>query len=223
LGFLYFVIFVLVLLQVAFPVVGIAFYGAPSVQATCERLNPERSWTDRCPLPLLAMSFISIIGSFSIVFAGTTNYTVFVFGHVLSGFPGALVVALISAACGYVGWGAFTRKMHAWWSAYALIVLISASMMLTFSEMDIATMYDLMGYSAEQSLHLQQVYPLNPATLTFMSCAWGIMASIYLVWVRDRFRPENDRDEVKSYQQRKAEQEAANLQHPEPRVRMRLD
>lgn len=222
LDFLYALISVLVLLQVAFPVIGIAFYGAPSVQATCARLNPAPSWTDRCPLPLLAMSFISITGSFSILFAGTTNYTVFVFGHVLSGVPGLVVVAFISAVCGYVGWGAYTRKMHAWWGAYALIVLISASMMLTFSGMDMAAVYDLMGYTEEQSLHLQQFYPLSPSTLTFMSCAWGVMACIYLVWVRDLFRPERDVVEVKSYQQRRTEEAAAKPEDA-PRIRMRLD
>ncbi|MCF7864785.1 MAG: hypothetical protein K9L89_08350, partial [Kiritimatiellales bacterium] len=123
---------------------------------------------------------------------------------------------------GYVGWGAYTRKMHAWWSAYALIVLLSASMMLTFSGMDMATMYDLMGYTDEQNRHLQEFYPLSPSTLTFMSCAWGIMACIYLVWVRDRFRPEKDDVEVKSYERRLAEENAAKPEEA-PRNRMRLD
>lgn len=222
LDFISFLIFILVLLQVVFPVVGIAFYGSPSVQSTCERLNPEPSWTDRCPLPLLAMSFISIIGSFSIFFAGTTNYTVFLFGYVVNGFPGAVVVASISATCGYVGWGAYTRKMHAWWAAYAIIVLISASLMLTFSGMDMASMYAMMGYTEEQNRHLQEFYPLSPSTLTFMSCAWGIMACIYLVWVRDRFRPEKDAVVVKSYQQRLAEENVAKPEEA-PRHRMRLD
>jgi len=219
---LYFVVLVLLLLQVVFPLVSIVFYGLKGVEATCERRNPEPCWTDRCPLPLLAMSIISITGCFSIVFAGTTNYTVFFYGHVLNGVPGALIVAFISVACGYVGWGAYTRKMHAWWGAYALIVLVSSSMMLSFSEMDVAAMYDLMGYSEEQSAHLRGFYSLSSATLTFISCAWGIMTCIYLVWVRDRFLPEVDEAEVKSYQQRKAEEEAAAPKEP-PRARMRLN
>jgi hypothetical protein len=65
-------------------------------------------------LPLLAMSFISVLGCASIITGSTINYTVFFYGHVVSGFPGMLVVAGVALACGYVGWGAFTRKMHAW-------------------------------------------------------------------------------------------------------------
>lgn len=222
LGLLYFAIFVLVLLQVVFPAVGILFYGSKSVQATCERLNPNRSWTDRYPLPLLAMGFISGTGCLSIVFAATTNYLVFFYGHVISGMSGFLAMAAVSLGCGYVGWGAFSRNMHAWWGAYLLIVLVAASMMLTFSELDIAVMYAQMGYTAEQIENLEQFLPFNPAMFTYMSCAWGIMACIYLIWVRDRFRPEEERVVVKSYQQLKAEEEAARpFEHP--RVRMRLD
>ena len=223
LGMLYFAIFVMVLLQVVFPIIGIAFYGSGSVRATCERHHPAPGWTDRIPLPLLAMGFVSITGCLSIMAAAPTNYIVFFFGHVVSGAAGFAVVALVSLACGYVGWGAFTRRMHAWWGAYLLVFLVSSSMMLTFSEMDMATMYACMGYSAEQVENLRRFYPFSPAMLTFVSGAWGVMACIYLVWVRDCFRPEKDAAEVKSYQQRKAEEEAAKPKPKQPRARMRLD
>jgi len=222
LGMLYFATSVLVLLQVVFPVIGIGFYGSESVRATCERRNPVPGWTDRCPLPLLAMGFISITGCLSIVTAATTNYIVFFFGRVISGATGFAVVAFVSLACGYVGWGAFTRRMHAWWGAYLLVLLVSASMMLTFSEMDMATMYAHMGYSAGQIENIQQFYPFSSAMLIYMSCAWGIMACIYLLWTRDRFRPEKDAVEVKSYQQRKAEEQVPEPASKPPR-RMRLD
>lgn len=223
LGVLYFAIFILAVLQILFPLVSIAFHGSKSVKATCERLNPEPSWTDRYPLPLLAMSFISVLGCLSIITCSTTNYVVFLFGHVSSGVPGVLVVAMISVACGYVGWGAFSRKMHAWWGAYIIVLLISSSMLLTFSELDMNTLYTHMGYSVEQIEKLEKVYPFNPATLTFISGAWGIMACVYLVWVRDCFCPEKDVIEVKSFQQRKAEEEAAKPAPGQPRARMRLD
>lgn len=219
---LYFVILVLLLLQVVFPMVAIAFYGMKGVQCTCERINPKPCWTDRVPLPLMAMGFISVMGSLSIVAGATTNYSVFLFGRVVSGGPGMLVVLVISAAFGYVGWGAFTRKMHAWWGAYVLVLLTSSSLMLTFSEMDMQTLYGQMGYTAEQVDRLGQFHALNPAMLTFVSCIWGIMACVYLVWVRDCFCPERHNAEIKSYEQLKAEEKAAKpgkTNHP----RMRLD
>ena len=67
-----------------------------------------------------------------------------------------------------------------------------------------------------------QMRMVNPGVLTVISCIWGIMACIYLVWGRDCFCPEKDVEEVKSYRQFKAEEEAAKPSE-EPRARMRLD
>lgn len=223
LGILYFVVLVLLFLQVVFPLIAVMFYGLASVRVTCERRNPEPSWTDRCPLPLLAMGFISALGCLSIVAGATTNYTAFLFGHVTSGWPGMLVAAGLSVACGYVGWGAFTRKMHAWWGAYALVLVTCSSLMLTFAELDLPVLYAHLGYSPERIEQQQKFLSLSPATLTFISCIWGIMASIYLVWVRDCFCPEKDAAEVKSHQQRMAEEEAAKPESAPSRNRMRLD
>jgi hypothetical protein len=219
---LYIGLSVLIILQLVFPLVAILFYSLKGVQATCERRNPSLCWTDRCPLPLMAMGFVSGVGVSTVLLGATTNYVVFVFGRIWTGFPGFLVVAAIAFACGYVGWGAFTRKMQAWWAAYAVILLTSSSMMLTFAEMDMEQLYGRMSYSLEQIAHLQQFQFISPATLTFVTCIWGIMACTYLVWVRDCFLPEKDVTAVKSYQQRKAEEMAARP--PEARgPRMRLD
>lgn len=202
--------------------VAISFYDMKGVLGTCERIHPRPCWTDRVPLPLLAMGFISVMGSLSIVTGATTNYAVFLFGCVVAGGSGMLVVLVISVACGYVGWGAFTRKMHAWWGAYALVLATSSSLMLTFSEIDMQILYAQMGYTSGQVARLGQFQILNPTLLTFMSCTWGVMACIYLVWVRDCFRPEKHDAEVKSYEQIKAEEEAARPKEGN-RPRMRLD
>jgi hypothetical protein len=222
LGILYGLVCLAMVLLVACPLVAIAFYSKDSVRLTCERINPQPAWTDRYPLPLLAMGCICLFGCFSVVGAATTNYTVFLFGHIVSGGAGFIIITFLSAACAYVGWGAFTRKMHAWWGAYALVLLSSSSMMLTFSEVDMENLYVLMGYSTDQIEQIRKIHPFNQTALTFASCAWGVMACIYLVWVRDSFRPEAVRKEVKSYEQRKAEEEPEQTEEPIG-IRMRLD
>jgi hypothetical protein len=222
LGVLYGVVLVLILLQVVFPLASIIFYSLKGVETTCKRRNPEPCWTDRCPLPLLAMSFISAIGCLAIVFGMTTNFVVFLFGRIANGVAGAAVLLLISLASGYIGWGAYTRKMHAWWGAYALVLLASSSMMLTFSEVDMHELYLNMGYSPGEISRLEELFPVNAALLTFLSCLWGIMACAYLVWARDCFRPEQKQVEVCSYERKKADEEAARPEEP-PRPRMRLE
>jgi hypothetical protein len=222
LGVLYVAVSILILLMLVFPLASIAFYRLKGVAGTCERRNPEPCWTDRCPLPLLAMSFVSALGCLTLFAGATNNFAVLLFGHVVNGLPGAGVLTLVSAAFGYVGWGAYTRRMHAWWVAYTLVVLISSSMMLTFAGTDIDTLYIKMGYSTEQIARLQNLYPFNSVILTLLSFLWGVMACIYLVWVRDGFRPVKTEAVVKSYQQRKAEEAAAEPEEPK-QPRMRLD
>jgi hypothetical protein len=223
---LYLGVLVLIVLQLIFPLTAVLFYSLKGVQATCERRNPDPAWTDRCPLPLLAMGFISALGVSTPLLGATTNYIVFLFGRMWTGFPGFMVIAVIAVACGYVGWGAFTKKMQAWWAAYAIILLTSCSMMLTFAELDMDQLYGRMGYSPEQVASLQQFQFFSPAVLTFGTCIWGIMACTCLVWVRDCFRPEKDAAEVKSYLQRKAEERVSRPPEDLPGVRhprMRLD
>lgn len=219
---LYVGLFVLIALQLALPLSTILFYSLRGVQATCERRSPDPCWTDRCPLPLMAMGFVSGLGVSTVLLGATTNYVVFVFGRIWTGFPGFMVVAAIAASCGYVGWGAFTRRKQAWWAAYAIILLTSASMMLTFAELDMDLLFERMGYSLEQITRLQQFQVASPAVLTFATCIWGVMACTYLVWVRDCFQPEAVATEVKSYLQRRAEEMEA-LPQEAARPRMRLE
>ncbi len=222
LGELYFVIGALIALQVVFPMIAVGFYNLRGVKATCERRNPNPCWTDRVPLPLLAMGFICAMGCFSLVWCAPTNHVVFVFGRILSGGEGMVVIALISVAFGYVGWGAFTRKIHAWWGAYALVLITSTSMMLTFAEMELADLFTHMGYAPELVEKWERIEAVSPAALTLATCVWGVMVCVYLVWARDCFHPEKDHAEVKSYAGRKAEEDAALPEKPKG-PRMRLD
>jgi hypothetical protein len=221
-GLLYFAVVVMLLLQVVFPLAAIIFYNLHGVRATCEKKYTAPSWTDRAPLPLLVMSFIAVLGSLSLIIGVTFNYSVCMFGTLWSGTKGFIVALLISVAFALVGFGAFKRKMVAWWGAYVLVLTSCTSMMLTFSEISMNDLYTSMGYSEAQILNLDRILPMDPAVLTFSSCIWGIMACIYLVWVRDCFSPEKDKSGVKSYAQRKAEEAALEPERPRG-PRMRLD
>ncbi len=219
---LYVAISMLFFLQLVLPMGTIAFYGLQGVRTTCERKNSSPCWSDGYPLPLLAMGFVSVSGCLTVVFGATTNYAVFLFGYVWTGWKGFIVVFAAAVACGYIGWGVFMRRMHAWWMAYAIIVLIAASMMLTFSELDMATLFRAMNYAPASVDTLASMRLISPAVLTFVVCIWGIMACIYLVWVRGCFQPEIEPAEIKSYRQRKAEEEPDMPPEPDS-PRMRLD
>jgi hypothetical protein len=219
----YLTVLLLLLLQLVIPLISIAFYSLKGVESTCCRRNPDPCWTDRIPLPLLVMGFIAALGCCSVFTAASFDYVVFFFGRVVSGWAGLIIVLLISAACGYVGWGAFMQKMQAWWSAYAVILTISCSLMLTFAEVEMDVLYAHMGCTPDQIVQLSRYRVLNPAMLSAISGIWGAMACIYLVWVRDCFLPDTKEEEVKSYEQLMAEQKKSEEDPVPRRPRMRLD
>lgn len=221
------VVVVLVFLQVIFPLMLISFYGLASVRRICEERNPTPCWTDNYALPLLVMVFISVLGCLAVLGGALTNYTVFFYGRLLFGISGFAVVAVLSVASGYIGWGALHRQMKAWWIAYALVLLTAASMMLTSATLDMDHLFTCMGYSAGQIELQNEFLSLSPAVLTVTSILWGLMASVYLLWVRECFVPIPVEKVVKSYQQRMVEEEATRVKKNPPDVipsdRMRLD
>jgi hypothetical protein len=200
LALLYTGLVALITLQLVFPLAAVSFYRLRGVRATCEWRNPKPCWTDRFPLPLIVLGFLSALGVANVFLGAATNYVVFVFGRIWTGWSGFAVTAAVAAACGYVGWGAFTRKKQAWWTAYGIILVTSSSMMITFSGLDMEEAYRMMGYSGSLISALEGFQLLSPAPLTFVTCVWSIMACAYLIWVRDCFQPGRETVEVKSDQ-----------------------
>ena len=49
---------VMVILYVIIPVLFVLFYGSKNVKATCEHKDTRIRWTDKCPLPVLALSLL---------------------------------------------------------------------------------------------------------------------------------------------------------------------
>jgi len=58
---------------VVIPGVLVLFYRSKNVKATCEIRDPHVRWTDKCPLPVLAVSLILLSGRFRCALWGFTD------------------------------------------------------------------------------------------------------------------------------------------------------
>lgn len=134
---------------VLLPAIFVAFYQRGDVKATCERMDPLVRWTDRCPLPVLAMSVLLALGVPSMLFLVFYNSTIPFFGMFLQGLPGAWVVLILAGLFAWLSWGAYHQKVQAWWGTLALVLLLSLSSFLTLSRTGMMEMYRQMGYSDE--------------------------------------------------------------------------
>ena len=63
-------------MYVIIPGVLVMFYGSKHVKATCELWDPQIRWTDKCPLPVLALSLVAGLSAAWMPLAGFYGWIV---------------------------------------------------------------------------------------------------------------------------------------------------
>ncbi|MDP2325565.1 MAG: hypothetical protein Q8N51_16270 [Gammaproteobacteria bacterium] len=135
---------------VALPGSLVLFYRGEEVKATCEYRNPAPSWTDACPLPVLAHVLLFVTLALSMLLMGGYNWAVPFFGVILSGPAGAAAAIAIAALSAGLAWGACKLKPAALWGSAVLIVAWGASTLVTFARTDLMEFYEKMGMPPQQ-------------------------------------------------------------------------
>ncbi|MCL4219136.1 MAG: hypothetical protein KJ052_19315 [Candidatus Hydrogenedentes bacterium] len=168
------------------PGIFIWFYGSKHVKATCEYLDPHVRWTDKCPVPVLAM--VLATGGYVVILPmmGGYNWAVPFFGVVLSGWAGAGITFFAMALLTYIAWGAYRLDMKAWWLAIISVALLLTSVLLTFSRVELIGYYEAMDFPPEQ-LELLRDFMI-PSSSMFVLCAiWVVPFTVYFWYIRRYF------------------------------------
>ena len=93
------------------------FYQRASVRATCQWRDPKVRWTDRCPMPVLALSMLLAgCAMWMLPSAVAYRFVVPVFGVFLSGAAGAAVVLPLTFLWAWLAWRTYRLKIGAWWA-----------------------------------------------------------------------------------------------------------
>lgn len=170
------------------PGVWVWFFGSRDVKATCESRNPQPSWTDACPLPVLAVSLwlgLSVPGMFMsfLSFRAVVPF----FGVVLTGPAAVLACAVMIVVWGVAAWQLYRVDLRGWWLVVIACVALTVSNFITYSRVDLATLYELMGFPASQVDTMKQIRWLSGGALRWITT--GIMVPIlaYLIAIRRYF------------------------------------
>lgn len=137
-------------LYIGMPLAFVLFYRRPAVRATCEWRDPHVRWTERCPLPVLAVSVVLAYGLLTVSGYAALGCVVPLFGQWVSGPLGGLILLIVAMAMGYLAWGAYRLRPAAWWGTLALVIVVGISSLATFARTDLLEMYRQMGMPAEQ-------------------------------------------------------------------------
>ncbi len=183
---------------VAAPAVWIYFYRSPHVKATCEARDAVTRWTDRCPLPVLAVSLFAGASAVSMLLAPLSLKGFFpFFGMFATGLFGSVLHILAALICAYGAWGLYRLRLDAWWLIVASVVLFSVSAVVTYSRHDVTEIYAQMGFSNQQNAEvgkiIENVGILHGPFLALTPVVSAILVVGYMVWIKKFFAGSNER------------------------------
>ncbi|MHC4308912.1 MAG: hypothetical protein ACYSSN_03110 [Planctomycetota bacterium] len=184
---------------VIIPGVLVLFYGSKNVKATCEFRDPQVRWTDKCPLPALALSLMFGFWAASIPLMGFYGWAIPFFGSILSGMRGAAVGLGVMLLSGYIAWGMYRLNIKAWWGAVLLVVGWAVSASVTFSRVSMLDYYEKMNFP-EQQLDAIKQYGIPQGNSMVLVCGLWLVGFLgYLLYTRRYF--------VRSAEQESAQQQ----------------
>ena len=107
------------ILGILLPLVFFLFYRLPAVKALVESIDTKPRWTDRVPLPVLAMVLILIFSAITLL-ANVGNPAFGIFGSVVSGPVASLIVLTIAVLCAFIAVQLYRLKESGWWTLLIL-------------------------------------------------------------------------------------------------------
>jgi hypothetical protein len=173
-------------LYVIIPAVLVLFYGNKNVKATCEFRDTKVRWTDKCPLPVLALSLMFGFWAVSMPFTVFYGFSIPFFGSILTGLSGAGVVLLVILLAGYVAWGTYRLSINAWWCAVLLITAWVLSAAITFLRVSILDFYEKMNFP-EQQLDTMKQFSISQDYMVLSLGLWAAAFMGYLLYTRRYF------------------------------------
>ncbi len=176
-----------VVLHVIIPAALVLFYGNRNVKATCEWRDPKVRWTDKCPLPVLALSLMFGLWAGSVFFIGFYGWVIPFFGVVLSGVAGAAVGAAGALLYGCIAWGLYRLRMTAWWGAVVLQGVWAVSSVLTFSRVSMLDFCEKMGFSQQQLDMLRDHDVAERSAIILLCGLWLVGFMGYMLYTRRYF------------------------------------
>jgi hypothetical protein len=169
------------------PAVLVLFYGSKNVKATCEFRDPQMCSTDKCPLPVLAVSLMFGLWAASVPFMGFYGWAIPFFGYILNGMQGAAVGLAVMLLSGCIAWGIYKLNIKAWWGAVLWIVGWAVSGSITFSRVSMLDYYEKMNFPQQQLDAIKQYSLPQGYSMVLFSGLWLVGFLGYLLYTRRYF------------------------------------
>jgi len=111
-----------IVFAIVLPLVLFLFYRSSSVAATVERRDPHARWTDRTPLPVLAVVLVVAFGSIAML-ANLASPTLSLMGRIVTGAPAAMTLFALALLGAVLAVQLYRLREAAWWTLVLLQVI----------------------------------------------------------------------------------------------------
>lgn len=166
-------------LFIVLPGVFVLYYGRKKAKENFKAWDPQESWTDRCPTPVLGISLCAAVGAVGVCpLLAFFHFMIPFFGDLLMGWPGAVFCFLSAVILGYCAWGTYRLRMGAWWTLFVFYVFWGVSTVWTFYNHSILEMDTLMGIPEAQLEKMKSMAIMNDRP--YLSAYFGVIFLIYL-------------------------------------------
>ena len=166
----------------------VLFYRSRHVKQTCEVRDPVERWTDRCPLPVLALCLLQVAGSVSVLALPGSGAVFPLFGYLATGWAGRVLMWGFAVFSLYAARGFYRLNRGVWLAYMGTMITAMISMAVTFLVVGLPEYYRASGLPEWQ---LEQVLN-NPLIHSDLMVAFPVVSGLaylgYLIWLR-RFFP----------------------------------
>ena len=172
--------------MILLPLVMALFYNLRRVAVWCDESDPKISWTDRVPVPVLALCVVLAFGAVTLLTGAGKPVHVF-FGHVVTGAPAALAVIAFAILFAYLAVQVYRLRESAWWVLLLLHVIAGGLSIEAIGRTNLNDVYQKMGMLTPQvqAMHLEQITH-SPAMWAVIAAGW-IGYLWFLIWLRRYF------------------------------------
>jgi hypothetical protein len=173
------------------PGIFVLFYQSKHVWATCQARDPKIRWTDKAPLPVIALSLCLAFGAAYMPTMAAYNFTIPLFGKMIQGMPGAAVCLAMSLINAILAYQLYKLRPAAWWATLIFFGLGSLSSLVTFSRIHMVDLYKAMNMPEKQLEMMRPMLPLMERMIPWGTAASMGAALVYLLWIRRYFTGKN--------------------------------
>jgi hypothetical protein len=185
----FFMIAIVSVIYILIPGSLVLFYRRPNVKLTCESRDPKERWTDRCPLPVLAMCILQLFGGIYVLLMPRFGAAVPLAGFLVTGWPARILWFGFAGFSLYAARG-FYRLQRRVWSIYTVaIIAMGLSSMITFIRIDLLDYDRAIGLPDWQIKQIAASPIIHGHMIIWMSALSVILFGGYLLYLRRYFAP----------------------------------